>query len=82
MKDAIVNRSLSRKELETLTTINALYAKKFPWISTRISDALITNQPKLKSQQCKITTQHLKKIYETNDAYIQAINKFLAQQKS
>ena len=77
MKDAIVNRSLSRKELETLTTINALYAKKFPWISTRISDALITNQPKLKSQQCKITTQHLKKIYETNDAYIQAINKFL-----
>ena len=74
MKDAIVNRSLSRKELETLTTINALYAKKFPWISTKISDALIKKQPKIAAQQCKISKQQLEKIYERNDHYLKTIN--------
>ncbi|QNI96614.1 hypothetical protein SynRS9902_00713 [Synechococcus sp. RS9902] len=77
MKDAVINRSLSRKELEALTVINALYAKKFPWISTRISDELITNHPKVKSQQCRISKQQLKKIYKTNATYIQSINQFL-----
>ena len=74
---AIINRSLSRKELEILITINALYFRKFPWISTRISDALIKNQPKLESQQCKIAKQQLQKVYETNDAYLNTINSFL-----
>ena len=78
MAGAIINRSLSRKELEILITINALYFSRFPWISTRISDALIKNQPKLEAQQCKIAKQQLQKVYETNHAYLQTINAFLA----
>ena len=78
MAGAIINRSLSRKELEILITINALYFSRFPWISTRISDALIKSQPKLEAQQCKIARQQLQKVYETNDAYLQTINAFLA----
>ena len=78
MAGAIINRSLSRKELEILITINALYFSRFPWISTRISDALIKSQPKVEAQQCKIARQQLQKVYETNDAYLQTINAFLA----
>ena len=78
MAGAIINRSLSRKELEILITINALYFSRFPWISTRISDSLIKSQPKLEAQQCKIARQQLQKVYETNDAYLQTINAFLA----
>lgn len=74
MNGAIINRSLSHKELETLVTINALYYKKFPWISTRISDALIRNLPKLGSQQCKIDEQYLDEVYEKNNGYLQIIN--------
>ena len=74
MSGAIINRSLSHKELEILVTINALYYSKFPWISTVISDALIKNQPKLEAQQCKIAKKQLEKVYATNDAYLQVIN--------
>ena len=77
MTGAIINRSLSRKELEILITINALYFSRFPWISTRISDALIKNQPQLEAQQCKIAKQQLQKVYETNNSYLQSINSFL-----
>ena len=77
MTGAIINRSMSRKELEILITINALYFSRFPWISTRISDALIRNQPKLEAQQCKIAKQQLQKIYEKNDPYLRTINAFL-----
>ena len=77
MAGAIINRSMSRKELEILITINALYYNRFPWISARISDALIKNQPKLEAQQCKIAKQQLQKVYETNDPYLQTINAFL-----
>ena len=77
MTGAIINRSMSRKELEILITINALYFSRFPWISTRISDALIKNQPKLEAQQCKIAKQQLKKVYEKNDPYLRTINAFL-----
>ena len=77
MSGAIINRSLSRKELEILITINALYFRRFPWISTRISDALIKNQPQLEAQQCKIAKQQLQKVYETNNSYLQTINSFL-----
>ena len=77
MTGAIINRSMSRKELEILITINALYFSRFPWISTRISDALIKNQPKLEAQQCKIAKQQLQKIYEKNDPYLRTINAFL-----
>ena len=77
MAGAIINRSLSRKELEILITINALYFSRFPWISARISDALIKNQPKLEAQQCKIAKQQLQKVYETNDPYLKTINAFL-----
>ena len=77
MTGAIINRSLSRKELEILITINALYFRRFPWISTRISDALIKNQPQLEAQQCKIAKQQLQKVYETNNSYLQSINSFL-----
>ena len=74
MAGAIINRSLSGKELETLITINALYYSKFPWISTRISDALIKNQPTIEAQRCKIDKQMLEQVYERNDTYLQAIN--------
>ena len=77
MTGAIINRSLSRKELEILITINALYFRRFPWISTRISDALIKNQPQLEAQQCKIAKQQLQKVYETNNSYLQSINSYL-----
>ena len=74
MAGAIINRSLSRKELEMLITINALYYSKFPWISTRISDALIKSQPQIEAQQCKLIKSQLEKVYEQNDAYLQTIN--------
>ena len=74
MSGAIINRSLSAKELEILITINALYYNKFPWISTKISDALIEKQPKIAAQQCKISRQQLEKIYERNDHYLKIIN--------
>ena len=74
MSGAIINRSLSRKELDILITINALYFSKFPWISTRISDALIKNQPTIEAQTCKIAKQQLQRVYETNDSYLQIIN--------
>ena len=74
MSGAIINRSLSAKELEILITINALYYNKFPWISTKISDALIKKQPKIAAQQCKISRQQLEKIYERNDHYLKIIN--------
>jgi hypothetical protein len=74
MNGAIINRSLSHKELEILITINALYYNKFPWISTSISNALIRNQPNLGSQQCKIDDHHLEKVYKKNNGYLQAIN--------
>ena len=77
MTGAIINRSMSRKELEILITINALYFSRFPWISTRISDALIKNQPKLEAQQCKIAKQQLQKVYEINDPSLRTINAFL-----
>ena len=77
MTGAIINRSMSRKELEILITINALYFSRFPWISTRISDALIKNQPKLEAQQCKIAKQQLQKVYDKNDPYLRTINAFL-----
>ena len=74
MSGAIINRSLSAKELEILITINALYYNKYPWISTKISDALIKKQPKIAAQQCKIPRQQLEKIYERNDNYLKTIN--------
>jgi hypothetical protein len=74
MNGAIINRSLSHKELEILITINALYYNKFPWISTSISNALIRNQPNLGSQQCKIDDHHLEKVYKKNNGYLQVIN--------
>ena len=77
MAGAVINRSLSRKELEILITINALYFSRFPWISTRISDALIKNQPQLEAQQCKIARHQLQKVYETNNSYLQSINSYL-----
>ena len=77
MDGAIINRSLSKKELDILITINALYFSKFPWISTKISDALIKNQPQLKAQQCKLTKHQLEKVYEKNNHYLQTINSCL-----
>ena len=71
---AIINRSLSGKELEILIIINALYYNKYPWISTRISDALIKNQPKIEAKQCKINKEQLEKIYEKNDSFLKTIN--------
>ena len=77
MDGAIINRSLSKKELDILITINALYYSKFPWISTRISDALIKNQPQLQAERCKLSKHQLAKVYEKNNHYLQTINSCL-----
>jgi len=79
MDEVIINRSLSRKELEIMITINKLYYNKIPTISTRISDALIKNQPNIKPQKCKIIQQQLEKVYAKNHSYIETINQHLDQ---
>ena len=79
MDEVIINRSLSRKELEIMLTINKLYYNEIPTISTRISDALIKNQPNIKPQKCKIIQQQLEKVYAKNHSYIETINQHLDQ---
>ena len=79
MDEVIINRSLSRKELEIMLTINKLYYNEIPTISTRISDALIKNQPNIKPQKCKIIQQQLEKVYAKNQSYIETINQHLDQ---
>ena len=74
MTGAVINRSLSRKELDFLIMINKLYHKEFPSISTKISDALIKRQPNLEAGQCKISKKQLEKIYKKNETALQKIN--------
>ena len=74
MTGAVINRSLSRKELDFLIMINKLYHKEFPSISTKISDALIKRQPNLEAGQCKISEKQLEKIYKKNETALQKIN--------
>ena len=74
MTGAVINRSLSRKELDFLIMINKLYHKEFPSISTKISDALIKRQPNLEAGQCKIGEKQLEKIYKKNETALQKIN--------
>ena len=78
MDGVIINRSLSRKELDLMIAINKIYHEKIPSISTTLSDALIKNQPKITSQQCKIERHQLEKLYIHNKTFLEAINKFLA----
>ena len=77
MEGMIINRSLSQKELQFLTMINALYHEKYPWISTNLSDSLVTQLPNVQSQTCRISPNSRKLLYETNDFFIEEINKFL-----
>ena len=79
MDGAIINRSLSRNELEILIMINKLYHQKLPSISTIISDSLIKNQPNLRAEQCKISDHQLEKIYNKNLADLQTINHSLSE---
>ena len=74
MTGAVINRSLSRKELEFLIMINKLYHNEFPSISTKISDALIKRQPNLEAGQCRISEKQLEKIYKKNEAALRKIN--------
>ena len=74
MTGAVINRSLSRKELDFLIMINKLYHKEFPSISTKISDALIKRQPNLEAGKCKISEKQLEKIYKKNETALQKIN--------
>ena len=74
MAGAVINRSLSRKELDFLIMINKLYHNKFPSISTTISDALIKRQPNLEAGQYRISEKQLEKIYKKNEAALQKIN--------
>lgn len=78
MDGVIINRSLSRKELDLMIAINKIYHERIPSISTTLSDALIKNQPKITSQQCKIEQHQLEKLYIHNKTFLEAINKFLA----
>ena len=77
MSGLVINRSLSQKELQMLTMINALYYEQFPWISARLSDALAKNLPNTETQRSRISHQSLEKLYETNENYIQTINRYL-----
>ena len=77
MEGMIINRSLSQKELQFLTMINALYYEKYPWISTTLSDSLAKRLPNVQSQTCRLSPNSRKLLYETNDIFIEEINKFL-----
>ena len=77
MSGLVINRSLSQKELQMLTMINALYYEQFPWISARLSDALAKSLPNTETQRSRISHQSLEKLYETNENYIQMINRYL-----
>ena len=77
MKGMIINRSLSQKELQFLTMINALFYEKYPWISTKLSDSLAKQLPNVQSQTCRLSPNSRKLLYETNDLFIKEINKFL-----
>ena len=78
MSGLVINRSLSQKELQMLTMINALYYEQFPWISARLSDALAKKLPNIETQRSRISLQSLDKLYQTNDTYIQIINSRLS----
>ena len=57
--------------------INALYYEQIPWVSARLSDALAKNLPNTETQRSRISHQSLEKLYETNENYIQTINRYL-----
>jgi len=78
MRGLVINRSLSQKELQMLTMINALYYDQFPWISARLSDALAKQLPHTETQRSRISSQSLEKLYEKNEDYLQAINSHLS----
>ncbi len=73
----VVNRGLSHKELAIITLINALFHTKFPWISTRLSDALVKELPTVQSQKCRLSEDSKLKLYEVNNDYIRNINNSL-----
>ena len=77
MQGMIINRSLSQKELQFLLMINALYYEKYPWISAALSDSLAEQLPNVQSQTCRLSPNSRKLLYETNDLFIEEINKFL-----
>ena len=60
-----------------MVAINKIYHERIPSIGTTISDALIKNQPKITSQQCKVEQHQLEKIY-THNKILETITKFLA----
>jgi hypothetical protein len=70
----VVNRGLSHKELAIITLINALFHAKFPWISTRLSDALVKELPTVQSQKCRLSEDSKLRLYEVNNDYIKNIN--------
>ena len=74
VQGVVVNRSMSQKELSILTLINALFFTKFPWISARLSDALVKQLPNVQSQKCRLSESSKLKLYEVNNEYIQNIN--------
>ena len=78
MNGKVINRSLSQKELQTLTIINSLYHQKFPWISARLSDALAKNLPNILSQKCRLSQGSKEKLYELNSKHIAIINQSLS----
>ena len=74
VRGVVVNRSMSHKELAIITLINALFYTKFPWISTRLSDALVKELPTVQSQKCRLSEDSKLKLYNVNNDYIRTIN--------
>ena len=74
MHGVVVNRSMSQKELSILTLVNSLFYTRFPWISARLSDALVKQLPTVQSQKCRLSEGSQLKLYEVNHDYIENIN--------
>ena len=82
MEGKVINRSLSQKELQTLTVVNALYHTKFPWISARLSDALAKQLPNVLSQKCRLSKNSRDKLYSLNREHLDVINQHLSPEQA
>ena len=82
MEGKVINRSLSQKELQTLTVVNALYHTKFPWISARLSDALAKQLPNVLSQKCRLSKNSRDKLYSLNREHLDVINQHLSPEEA
>jgi hypothetical protein len=80
MEGVVINRSLTRKELQILKLINTIYFEKYPAIGVRISDALIKAFPNFYPQKLRLSVESKEKLYKLNLPYIESINLHLPKE--